>query len=71
MTGVQTCALPISPIACEKRGSTGFFEIVVENIAKKPSRDRYKTILRSGENRPAAGMVWCDMDIPALGGEGI
>ena len=29
-----------APIACEKRGSTGFFEMVVENIEKKPSRKR-------------------------------
>jgi hypothetical protein len=29
-----------APIACENRGRTGFLEIVVENIAKKPSRKR-------------------------------
>jgi hypothetical protein len=39
-----------APSACEKSDSTGFFEIVVENIAKKPSRNRYQTMLRSGEN---------------------
>ena len=30
-----TTASP-APRACEKRGSTGFFAIVVENMAKKP-----------------------------------
>jgi len=29
-----------APIAFEKRGSTGFLEIVVEKIAKNPSRKR-------------------------------
>jgi hypothetical protein len=43
----------------------------VENIAKNPSRNRYQTILRSGENRPPVVMVGFDMDIPELGGKGI
>jgi hypothetical protein len=29
-----------APSACEKRGNTGFFEIVVEKIAKNPSRHK-------------------------------
>jgi hypothetical protein len=29
-----------APIAWEKSGNTGFFDKVVENIAKKPSRNR-------------------------------
>jgi hypothetical protein len=30
----------LAPKACENRGSTGFFERVVEKIAKKPINER-------------------------------
>ena len=33
----------LAPSACEKSGNTGFFEMVVEKIAKKPSRNRVET----------------------------
>jgi hypothetical protein len=37
-----------APRACEKRGSTGFFESVVEKMAKKPIRERIYIDYRSG-----------------------
>jgi hypothetical protein len=45
-----------------------FFWVIeyVENIAKKPSRNRYQTILRPEETCAAGKMVGSDMDIPAL-----
>ena len=36
-----------APRACENRGSTGFFEMVVEKIAKKPITKRVYTARRS------------------------
>jgi len=36
---INPITVSFAPIACEKRGSTGFFEIVVEKIAKNPIRE--------------------------------
>lgn len=36
-----------APVAWAKRGKTGFFEMVVENIAKKPINERCQMSRRS------------------------
>jgi hypothetical protein len=36
---IRPTTASFDPIDCIKRGSTGFFEIVVEKIAKKPKRE--------------------------------
>jgi hypothetical protein len=45
----------LAPSACEKSGNTGFFEMVVEKIAKKPSRNSVVTAHRSGGERVCDG----------------
>jgi hypothetical protein len=45
---IPRVALP-DPNACAKSGNTGLFERVVENIAKKPSRNSENSIFRSFE----------------------
>lgn len=36
---IRPITASLDPIDCIKRGSTGFFEMVVEKIAKKPRRE--------------------------------
>ena len=49
--------MSLAPRACENRGRTGFFESVVEKIAKKPIRERMYIARRSGTMERVPFMV--------------